>query len=100
MRGLRPCFEAKVSDNHLSTETEPRFEGIETCFHRSLRRLWFVLTETEPRFEGIETNIDFSVALHPSFRTETEPRFEGIETSGDRIQPALGDIPDGDRAPI
>jgi len=39
-----------------------------------------VLTETEPRFEGIETF--WSLLNFNSFicGTETEPRFEGIET--------------------
>jgi len=36
-------------------------------------------TETEPRFEGIETAVPELVSCARP-RTETEPRFEGIET--------------------
>gem|GEM_PF-4438976 len=61
------------------TETEPRFEGIETitCFCFGFFRF---LTETEPRFEGIET-CSLNIIVNFLKTTETEPRFEGIETT-------------------
>ena len=121
MRGLRLNDDFQLPPNPLSTETEPRFEGIETN-PRIGADPHVAETETEPRFEGIETVLPVFVLRErarrrqspdlrglrlPShddkaravFLTETEPRFEGIET--DCLLQSCGLVgADGDRAPI
>jgi len=79
------------------TETEPRFEGIETV-RVLVIGLSAIGTETEPRFEGIETLSPSRLSIL-QLTTETEPRFEGIETTG-TVRAGNASYGDGDRAPI
>jgi len=54
LRGLRLGFLLGPKVPEYWTETEPRFEGIET-YHQVTVVTSATPTETEPRFEGIET---------------------------------------------